>query len=132
VIGLDTNIIIRFLMQDDAVQSRLATQFISRLSRDEPGFVGAIVLAEISWVLRRAYKLTRAEISEAIEGLLQSAELVVENAHAAYNALALYRASTSVEFADVLIERTALLAGAAETVTFDKRAATEAGMRLLT
>jgi predicted nucleic-acid-binding protein len=125
VIGLDTNVVIRFLAQDDEAQSPIATRFISRLSRDRPGFISAIVLAEITWVLSRAYKASRAEIVAAVDGLLRSAELIVENAPAAYRALAAYQASSSAEFADALIAQTAALAGASEMVSFDQTAATE-------
>lgn len=129
--GLDTNVVIRFLTQDDDTQSLIATRFISRLTKDRPGFISAVVLAEISWVLSRAYKAPRDDIARAIEGLLRSAELVVENAEAAYRALGVYMASPSADFADALIAETAALAGARETVTFDRNAAKEAGMRLL-
>lgn len=131
MIGIDTNVLVRFLAQDDDIQSPAATRFMARLTRERPGFVSAVVLAEISWVLSRAYKTPRAKIAEAIDGLLRSAELIVENADAAYRALGAYQASPSAEFADALIAQTALLAGAAETVTFDKDAASELGLRLL-
>lgn len=131
MIGLDTNVVIRFLAQDDDVQAPLANRLMGRLSRESPGFVSSVVLAEISWVLARAYKTPRAELATIIEGLLRAAELVVENADAAYRALALYQASPSAEFADALITEIAALAGASETVTFDKAAARELGMRAL-
>lgn len=131
MIGLDTNVVVRFLVQDDEVQSPIATRFISRLSRERPGFVSAVVLAEITWVLSRAYKASREDIAKAVEGLLRSAELIVENTDAAYRALGVYQASKSAEFADALIAQTASLAGAVETVTFDQTAATALGMRLL-
>ena len=131
MIGLDTNIVVRFLTQDDAAQSPIATRVMSRLTRGNPGFIGAVVLAEITWVLSRAYRISREDIARAVEGLLRSAELIVENSEAAYRALAVYRASTNVDFADALIAQAAALAGAAETVTFDHRAAAEGGMRLL-
>ncbi len=131
MIGLDTNVVVRFLAQDDAVQSPLATRLINRLSRERPGFISAVVLAEICWVLSRAYKTSREQVAESVEGLLRSAELIVENAEAAYRALGAYRASASVEFADALIAETAILAGASEVVTFDQKAARELGMRLL-
>jgi len=131
VIGLDTNVVVRFLVQDDQVQSAIANRFMSRLGREKPGFISSIVLAEITWVLSRAYKSSREDIARAVEGLLRSAELNVENADAAYRALAIYQASPSAEFADALIAETASLAGAAETVTFDKNAASSLGMRLL-
>jgi len=131
VIGLDTNVVVRFLVQDDQVQSAIANRFMSRLGREKPGFISSVVLAEITWVLSRAYKSSREDIARAVEGLLRSAELNVENADAAYRALAIYQASPSAEFADALIAETASLAGAAETVTFDKNAASSLGMRLL-
>ena len=131
MIGLDTNVVVRFLVQDDQVQSAIANRFMSRLGREKPGFISSVVLAEITWVLSRAYKSSREDIARAIEGLLRSAELNVENADAAYRALAIYQASPSAEFADALIAETASLAGAAETVTFDKNAASSLGMRLL-
>jgi len=131
LIGLDTNVIIRFLAQDDEFQSPIATRVISRLSRDKPGFISSVVLAEIAWVLSRAYKAPREDIATTIEGLLRSTELIIENAEAAYRALGIYRASSSTEFPDALIAQTAALAGANETVTFDQRAAAELGMRLL-
>lgn len=131
MIGVDTNVVVRFLAQDDDVQSPIATRFMSRLSRERAGFVSAVVLAEITWVLSRAYKASRDDIAAAVEGLLRSAELVVENSAAAYRALALYRAARSVEYADALIAEIAALAGASETVSFDTRAAAELGMRLL-
>jgi predicted nucleic-acid-binding protein len=131
VIGVDTNVIVRFLAQDDDVQSPTATRFMSRLSRERPGFVSAVVLAEVSWVLSRAYKVSRDDLAEAIEGLLRSAELMIENADAAYRALSRYQASKSVEFADALIAQIALVAGADEVVTFDQTAASQLGVRLL-
>jgi predicted nucleic-acid-binding protein len=131
VIGLDTNVVVRFLAQDDQVQSPLATRLISRLSRERPGFISAVVLAEISWVLSRAYKAPREDIARALEGLLRSAELIVEAAEAAYRALARYQQSRSGEFADAFIAEIAWLAGARETMTFDKGASTASGMRLL-
>ena len=131
MIGLDTNVVVRFLVQDDQVQSAIANRFMSRLGREKPGFISSVVLAEITWVLSRAYKSSREDIARAVEGLLRSAELIVENADAAYRALAIYQASPSAEFADALIAETTSLAGAAETVTFDKNAASSLGMRLL-
>lgn len=131
MIGVDTNVVIRFLAQDDATQSPVATRFMSRLSKERPGFISAVVLAEITWVLSRAYKARRQDVGDAIESLLRSAELVIENADAAYRALGVYRAARTAEFADAFIAETAALAGAKETVTFDHGAASEAGMRLL-
>lgn len=131
MIGLDTNLVVRFLVQDDAAQAALASEVFSSLSADRPGFIGSVVLAETSWVLARAYRAGREEIAAAIEGLLRSEEIIVENTEAAYRALAVFRDGRAVEFADALIAETARLAGASETLTFDRRAASESAMRLV-
>lgn len=131
MIGLDTNVIVRFLTQDDEAQSARATRVFSRLTQEAPGFVSLVVLAELSWVLTRAYKTTRDRLAETIEGLLRSAEIRIENAEAAWRALGVFQRSRAVDFADALIAEIAALAGATETVTFDRGAAGEAGMRLI-
>ena len=131
MIGLDTNVLVRYLVQDDEVQSSIASKIIDGLTRDDPGFISSVVLAEISWVLAISYKIGREEVGEVIEALLRSHELVFENAEAKYRALAVYRDGSSVDFADALIAETAKLSGARETVTFDRKAARESGMRLL-
>lgn len=113
------------------MQSPGATRFMSRLTKERPGFVSAVVLAEATWVLSRAYKSSRSDTASAVEGLLRSAELIVENPDAAYRALGAYQSSNAAEVADTLIAQTATLAGAAETVTFDQNAALTLGMRLL-
>ncbi len=132
MIGLDTNVVIRFLMQDDETQSRLANKVFARLTRARQGFVSAVVLAEISWVLSRAYKASRDEIADTIRNLLEALEISIEHSDAAWRALAAYEASSSVDFADALIAETAKAAGAEQTYTFDRIAARDAGMALLT
>ena len=131
MIGIDTNVLVRYMMQDDAVQSAIATEVFSHISRENPGYLSSLVLAELSWVLTRSYKERRENIANGIEGLLRSHDLVIENSDASYRALTLYRASQSVDFADALIAVTASFAGASETVTYDRKAAIEGGMRLL-
>jgi len=131
MIGLDTNLVVRFLVQDDEAQAALATEVFASLTSGRPGFVCSVVLAEISWVLSRAYRASREEIASAIEGLLRSEEIVIENTEAAYRALAVHQGGNRIDFADALIAETARLAGADETLTFDRRAASESAMRLV-
>ncbi|MCY3594644.1 MAG: type II toxin-antitoxin system VapC family toxin [Bacteroidetes bacterium] len=131
MIGLDTNVLVRYLVEDDDAQSAVASTLIDGLTQSDPGFISSVVLAEISWVLSTSYKLGREEIASVIEELILSRDLVFENIEACYLALYVYRSSTSVDFADALIAQTAKLAGARETVTFDRKAARESGMRLL-
>ncbi len=131
MIGLDTNVLVRYLVKDDEAQSAIASKLIDGLTQSDPGFISSVVLAETSWVLSTSYKLGREEIAGVIEELILSRDLVFENIEACYLALYVYRSSTSVDFADALISQTARLAGAQETVTFDRKAARESGMRLL-
>ena len=131
MIGLDTNVLVRYLVGDDAKQSAVAREVMAGLSQDNPGYLTSVVLAELSWVLARAYKEPRARIADSIEGLLRSNDLTIENRDASFRALALYRAGKSVDFADALIAMVSALAGANETVTFDRKAALEGHMRLL-
>lgn len=131
MIGIDTNVLVRFLIQDHPDQSAAATAVISRLTHENPGFISTVVLAEVSWVLAVAYKTPRQNLATLIDGLLRSAELKVENAPAAYRALAHFKSTSIGDFADALIAEIANLAGAEETVTFDRAAARAFGMRLL-
>lgn len=131
MIGIDTNVLVRYLMRDEPEQSAIARSFMFSLSRDEPGFVSSVVLAELSWVLARAYRVPRGHIADGLEALLRTHDLVIENRDASFRALALYRAGKHVEFADALIAMIASLAGASRTVTFDRRAGGETVMQLL-
>jgi predicted nucleic-acid-binding protein len=130
VIALDTNVLVRFLVQDDPDQARVAGEIIEQLTEEAPGFVSREVLVELVWVLERAYRLARAEIAGAIDGLLASTELVVEGADAIGSALELYR-NDGFGFADLMIAAAARRAGASELVTFDRKAARLPGVRLL-
>ncbi|WP_449043493.1 PIN domain-containing protein [Paracoccus versutus] len=130
MIGIDTNVLVRYLAQDDAVQSPLATEIVERFTPEAPGYISQVVLVETIWVLTRAYRMTREAIADAVEVLLRSRELIVERSEAGYLALATYRA-TKADFADALIAHGGRLEGCIETVTFDRGAASHAGMRLL-
>lgn len=131
MIGLDTSVIVRFLAQDDDRQSPIASRLFSKLTRVDPGFVSSVVLAEVSWVLTRSYRMSRDALSETIEGLLRSTELRFENAGPAWRALGLFRSGEAIGFADALISETGALAGVRETYTFERTGAAEGGMKLL-
>src|ERR1700737_4955333 len=88
MIGLDTNILIRFLTQDDPIQSPRATEIIERrLTEENPGFVSIVAMVETVWVLDRAYRLAANEIAAAVERMLQTDVLVVENAQEVFSAM---------------------------------------------
>ena len=130
MIALDTNVLVRFLVQDDPDQARLAGDVMARLTDASPGFVGREVQVELVWVLERAYRLGRAEIAEALDGLLASTDLVIEGADQVAPTLELYR-KEGFGFADLMIDAAARRAGASVVVTFDRKAARLPGMRLL-
>jgi predicted nucleic-acid-binding protein len=130
VIALDTNVLVRFLVQDDPDQARLAAEIFDLLTQAAPGFVSREVLVELVWVLERAYRLGRAEIAGALDGLLASTELVIEGADDVGPALELYR-NEGFGFADLTIAAAARRAGARELVTFDRKAARLPGVRLI-
>jgi predicted nucleic-acid-binding protein len=130
MIGLDTNVLVRYLAKDDPIQTPVAVKLVRSLSEDEPGFLSLVVITELIWVLRMSYRYRNNEIANVVETLLQSRELIVEQEELVADALRGF-ATGSGDFADYLIERTGQLAGCIHIFTFDKRAATFAGMRLL-
>ena len=130
MIGLDTNILVRYFAKDDPVQGIRVKEFLRTLTTESPGFVSVISLIELVWVLRSQYKLTRVQLIGCIETLLNSPELVLESQAAVNQSLHRF-ASSKADFADCLIERSGHVAGCRETVTFDRNASQMAGMRLL-
>jgi predicted nucleic-acid-binding protein len=128
--GLDTNILVRFFAKDDPEQGFRAAQLLRSLTREAPGFVSLVSLAELVWVLRSQYRMPKAQLLHCIESLLDSPELVVEGPVAVNQAVVRF-AATKSDFADCLIERSGYSAGCGETVTFDQDASRFAGMRLL-
>jgi predicted nucleic-acid-binding protein len=130
VIGLDTNVLVRYVMQDDPRQSARATRLVESLTPDVPGFVPLVALVELVWVLGGSYGLARSQIATVLETLLRSKELVIDRADIVAQALQRF-ASGGADFADALIERTAAAAGCGTTMTFDQGAAKAAGMTLV-
>jgi len=131
MIGLDTNVLVRYVMQDDAKQSAKATRLIESLAPEAAGFVSVIALIELVRILSSCYDLKREQIAQALDALLRAKELVLDRAEQVGQALRVFRAS-SADFADCLIERTAHAAGCDRTMTFDRSAASSVGMMLVT
>ncbi len=129
MIGLDTNVIVRYLTHDDAAQTAAAVKVIDSLSQDSPGFLSLIVIAELVWVLEFSYRFKKNEIDHVLDTLLRSKELVIERAEIVAQALRKFGASRA-DFADCLIERCGHAAECQYTITFDHNAAV-AGMKLL-
>ena len=130
MIGLDTNVLVRYIMQDDAKQSKLASRLIESLTVEEPGFFPLVAVIELVWVLSSSFELVRAKVVSALEVLLQTKEIQVERAEVVWRAVRVYRDS-SADFADCLVERSAAAAGCVRTMTFDRGAAKNCSMVLI-
>jgi predicted nucleic-acid-binding protein len=130
MIGLDSNVLVRYLAQDDAAQSAKATELIERrLSEANPGFISVVAMAETAWVLQRAYGLADRDIAAAIERTLQADVLVVENEQEVFTAMIALKERRG-SFADALIGALGVKAGCAHTLTFDRKAARLSGFAL--
>ena len=131
MIALDTNLLVRLLIQDDASQARAVERLFIRARRDRTQlFVADVVLCELVWVLSRRAKQSRAGIADALEQLLNSETIMVSDSGVARRALAAYRAGSG-DFADYLVREQALAAGASEVVTFDRALRGETGFKVL-
>jgi len=130
MIGLDTNVLVRYIMQDDLKQSPLATRLVESRSAESPGYVPLVSVVELFWVMSAAYELDQDQLVAVLEGLLRTKELAIERAEIVWKALRIYQTS-NVDFADCLIERSAAAAGCEKTMTFDRGAAKSAGMTLV-
>ena len=130
MIGLDTNILIRYLTQDDPVQSPKATQVMERrLSPTNMGFVSVVTMAEIVWVLDRAYRLKDWEIATAIERMLQIDVLTIESEQEVFTAMMALKQGRGT-FADALIAELGSRAGCTHTLTLDKKALRLPGFKI--
>jgi predicted nucleic-acid-binding protein len=130
MIGLDTNVLVRYLTQDEPIQSAKARDVIERrLTLAKPGFVSIVAMVETVWVLERAYELTPIEIVGAVERILQTEVLVVENEQEVFTAMiALKRGQGS--FADAVIGALGARRGCSRTLTFDRKALRLSGFEL--
>jgi len=129
--GLDTNVLLRFFSQDDPVQSPIAGRAIASLSKDEPGWIGLVAIVEFVWVMLSRKRASREAMAYAIRSLLETESLVIEQSAVVAEATTLFR-TTRADFADCLIAASARAAGCGRVVTFDRVAARDAGMELLT
>lgn len=121
MIGLDTNVLVRHLVQDDEDQARAAGQLMdTHCSAEDPGAVSLVVFCELVWVLDRGYGYDRDVIGGVLRRLLSVTDLLVERAELAWLALNLYEKGKA-DFADYLIALCHQDQGAQATYTFDLR-----------
>ncbi len=130
MIGLDTNVIVRYITQDDSKQAAIANKLIEKnLSARKPGYITLVTLVEIVWVLDSCYEQPKESILNVIYALLTTRQIVVERADSVYIAMKRYR-SGKADFSDAVISVVAENDGCDSIVTFDKKAVS-VGMVLL-
>ena len=129
MIGLDTNVLVRYIAQDDQKQSAIATTLINSLTKERPGFIALVSIIELVWVMQSCYRATKVEIVSILETILATRELIIENAETVIKATRLFSADDAEDFADCLIERSSNKAGCEYSVSFDANAIKHAGFR---
>lgn len=123
MIGLDTNVVLRYLLQDDPDHSKLANRIFEReISVSVPGFINLGVVLETVWVLRSAAKQTPAQIAAYLEHLLTTESLEIQNEQQVFEAAFALKRRTG-EFEDALIGALNSWSGCTYTLTFDRKAA---------
>jgi predicted nucleic-acid-binding protein len=129
--GLDTNVLVRHIMQDDPLQSTKATRIIERhLTEKDPGFISLATMIESAWVLENIYGLSRQELAQAIETILQIETFVVQNEKEVHDAMFALRTGQG-SFGDTLIGSLGSWAGCGSTLTFDRKASRLKGFKLI-
>lgn len=121
MIGLDTNVLVRYLVRDDPGQFRRSAALLETiLTETNPGYVSVVALVETVWVLQRSYRYSAAEVARVLEMLLAIDVIVVAEEQAAFEAMLALEDGAS--FSDALIGQLGRNAGCRYTATFDRRA----------
>jgi predicted nucleic-acid-binding protein len=127
MLGVDANVLVRYLIRDDQPQYEKARRLIEReVAKGEPVLVSLLVLLETEWVLRSRYELAKADMVVAFSALLNTADLAFEDEPSVENAVYSWKDSAA-DFADCLIEARNRRLGCRATATFDGRALKLAG-----
>lgn len=122
MIGLDANVLLRYLVEDDPGQSPRATEIVERLlTEEDPGFVSLVCVLEVAWVLGSLYKRSRGEVADHIEMILAADTLEVQNEQEVYQAVIALRSGAGT-FEDALIGALGSWRGCSATLTFDQNA----------
>ena len=131
MIGLDTNVLIRYIVQDDAVQSKNATEFLEKhCSISTPGFINNIVICEIVWVLQSCYKYKKEIIINVVKRILTTKEFIVDNSENLWKTLDEF-SNGKADFSDYLIGKINKHRGCEFTITFDTLASASKEFKLL-
>lgn len=122
MVALDTNVIVRYIAQDDPLQSEAATRvFEEVISDDNHGFITSIAMCETVWVLARAYKQPREKLVQVLTALLKADNLELEHRDLVWNAMEDFREGKA-DFSDYLLARIGKSRGASTTLSFDGKA----------
>lgn len=131
MIALDTNVLVRYLVKDDARQGKIASDYIKKYCTEtSPGFISLITICEIVWVFRSAYKFSKDTVIQVLNSLFSAAELDIERSDLARAALKDYERN-SADYADCLLGVIARDSGIQEVITFDRKASKVPCFRLL-
>ena len=132
MIGIDTNVLVRYLTQDDEKQSIISTRLINTYENNaESLFISNIVLCELIWVLERGYKYSKKEIVNVMRGILSTIEFAFEYHEALLLSLSDYE-RYSADFSDILLGKINQLYGCEHTITFDTKASSLKEFKSLT
>lgn len=129
MLGIDTNVLVRALVDVDHPHHGPAKEVLAGLTEDEPGFITQITLAELYWVMAKSLDVDRETRLEVIRGLVETPSLEFDDGEGVVRALSL--AEAGADFPDALIQGAMELFGIDETVTFDRAASKRLGWRLL-
>ena len=131
MIGIDTNVLVRYITQDDEAQSAIATEFIENYcASGKKIFINHLVVCELVWVLKKCYKLSKPEIINVIKSIIQVSQFSIENVQIIWQALTDYQKGAA-DFADYVVGRTNIFNNCDKTITFDKKAGKSKGFALL-
>ena len=128
--GLDTNVLARYFAKDDPVQSPMASRVMLALTQTDPGWVSTATILELVWFLSAKARVPRDGLVRILRTLLAAEEIVLEEPELIDGALRGYQKGNA-DFADYVIAFTGRAAGCTRTLTFDERAARDAGMELI-
>ncbi len=132
MIGIDTNVLVRYLAQDDPKQTRRATELIeNKCSENNPAFINHIVLCETMWVLERLYDVKKPLMIEILEKILNTEQFEIQTIDIVWKAFQEFKKKNKVDFADCLLSQINMDNGCKKTVTFDKAAGKTSGYQLL-
>ncbi len=129
--GLDTNVVLRYLLQDDRAQAATVNKLMEQLGGpDGPGFISLPTMLEVAWVLRSRYRMARSEVATALDSLLSTDALLIQNERELFTAVASLREDLG-SFEDALIGALGQWIGCTVTLTFDKKASRLPGFELV-